>query len=329
MVSDRAAALVQLGNQNYFGVCSMPDLFHFNQSMARTAGALIGRVWKKAFKTYKEASGYYSQRKPFEDNWLWADICRRKYRNGIHLIHKAIHPFDEQGQLKSAARIRRGIAKGIIQIEKQAINLGGDLPDKSRMKTFDQIPSILEGVEQWQDWLIERLEKLLQASSFKDKELLKEWLINYLIPFRYWLVILKRTTGKKRNKGLVLHYRKLIKKSKINWQNHQMTKSLSDSQINFYAKWADRIVTTFQRSSSQVEGRNGYLAFVHKANRGLPLQRLQVLTVVHNFDIRREDGTTPAERLFDQNFPDLFEFILLNVTGFPEPRKVKNKSPDS
>lgn len=81
--------------------------------------------------------------------------------------------------------------------------------------------------------------------------------------------------------------------------------------------------------SSQVEGRNGYLAFVHKANRGLPLQRLQVPTVVHNFDIRREDGTTPAERLFDQIFPDLFEFIFLNVTGFPEPGNIKNKSPGS
>lgn len=87
------------------------------------------------------------------------------------------------------------------------------------------------------------------------------------------------------------------------------------------------MVASFQRSSSQVEGRNGYLAFVHKANRGIPLQRLQVLTVVHNFDIRRYDGTTPAERLFGQRFSDPFEFVLQNVTGFPEPRKARNKSP--
>ncbi len=51
------------------------------------------------------------------------------------------------------------------------------------------------------------------------------------------------------------------------------------------------------------------MTFVHKVNGGLPIQRLQVLTVVHNFDIRRENGPTPAERLFDQIFPGLFEFI--------------------
>ncbi|MFT5913366.1 MAG: hypothetical protein ACI9XO_004913, partial [Paraglaciecola sp.] len=58
----------------------------------------------------------------------------------------------------------------------------------------------------------------------------------------------------------------------------------------------------------------------------LPENRLQVLTVIHNFDIRREDGSTPAQRLFDRNFPNLFEHILKNVTGFVEPRKKRRNS---
>ncbi|MFT6740568.1 MAG: hypothetical protein ACJAVF_002077 [Paraglaciecola sp.] len=47
---------------------------------------------------------------------------------------------------------------------------------------------------------------------------------------------------------------------------------------------------------------------------------------MHNFDIRREDGSTPAQRLFDRNFPNLFEHILENVTGFVEPRKKRRNS---
>ena len=195
------------------------------------------------------------------------------------------------------------------------------------MKTFDQIPQILDGVIQWQNWLKERLEKLLRLSTYKEKEALKKWLLNYLIPFRYWPVILKRTARKKRNKRLISYYRKLAKQSKSNWEQHPLSQQFSAGQLDFYSKWADQIVASFQRSSSQVEGRNGYLAFVHKANRGMPLQRLKVLTVVHNFDIRNNNGKTPAERLFGQVFPDLFEFILQNVTGFPEPRKARNKSP--
>ena len=76
------------------------------------------------------------------------------------------------------------------------------------------------------------------------------------------------------------------------------------------------IARTFQHSLSQLEGRNGYLTFVHKASRGIPDQRLKVLTVVHNFDIRSWDGKTPAERLFKQGFSNLFEFVLENVTEF-------------
>ena len=84
--------------------------------------------------------------------------------------------------------------------------------------------------------------------------------------------------------------------------------------------WAQDIALSFQRSSSQIEGRNGYLTFIHKANRGLPENRLKVLTTIHNFDIKRNDGSTPAQRLWKRDFPDLFEFVLQNVTGFREPR---------
>ncbi len=57
--------------------------------------------------------------------------------------------------------------------------------------------------------------------------------------------------------------------------------------------------------------------------RGFPKNRLQVLTVIHNYDVRRKDGKTPAQRLFQKEFPDLFEFICLNVAGFKEPRRRK------
>lgn len=295
--------------------------------MARSVGAVIGRLWKKAYQACKEATGYYSKRKPFEDKWLWTDVCRRRYQNGIHFIHKAIHPFDEQGQLKSAKAIEKEVIKGIIQIEKQALRLESELSDKARMKTFEQIPQILQGVKQWQDWLEQRLESLVHSLSFEDTTPLKDWLLNYLIPCRYWPEILRRTSVKKKNERLIIYYRKLIETSRLKWRAHPLTMQLSDDQIDFFSRWADKVVASFQRSSSQVEGRNGYLAFVHQANRGIPKQRLEVLTIVHNFDIRRFDGSTPAERLFDRRFPNLFEFILQNVKDFPEPRKARNKSP--
>jgi hypothetical protein len=52
----------------------------------------------------------------------------------------------------------------------------------------------------------------------------------------------------------------------------------------------------FQRSSSCVEGRNGQLALHHHGKHRLSNRKLDVLTAVHNYFIRRPDGTTAAER---------------------------------
>jgi len=57
-------------------------------------------------------------------------------------------------------------------------------------------------------------------------------------------------------------------------------------------------VCQVQRTSSAVEGRNGYLSRLHHSHRGFTEQTLKVLTVIHNFDLKRDDDTTAAQRLF-------------------------------
>jgi Family of unknown function (DUF6399) len=75
----------------------------------------------------------------------------------------------------------------------------------------------------------------------------------------------------------------------------------------------------FQRSSSCVEGRNGQLALRHHHLHRLGLSRLKVLTILHNYLIRRPDGTTAAERFFGAKPQDLFGYVLdrLNVPAWP------------
>ena len=82
-------------------------------------------------------------------------------------------------------------------------------------------------------------------------------------------------------------------------------------------------VSAFPRASSAVEGRNGYLAGMHHQQRGLPTRRYKVWTILHNFDTRAADGTTPAARFFKRVFPDLFETVLANVGALPQPRQRK------
>jgi len=76
----------------------------------------------------------------------------------------------------------------------------------------------------------------------------------------------------------------------------------------------------FQRSSSCTEGRNGQLSLRHHNLHILTERKLRALTVVHNFDTHREDGTTPASRFFEMPHRDLFTVLLDRMRPPARPR---------
>ena len=80
----------------------------------------------------------------------------------------------------------------------------------------------------------------------------------------------------------------------------------------------------FQRSSSAVEGRNGQLSLFHHGRHRLSDSKLAALTAVHNFHIRRSDGTTAAERLFGRSHTPLFEQL---VDRMPLPSPPRRREP--
>jgi Family of unknown function (DUF6399) len=83
---------------------------------------------------------------------------------------------------------------------------------------------------------------------------------------------------------------------------------------------AQRLAEVCQRSSSNVEGRNGYLSLRNPQLRGLDHPRKRVcLTAVHNFLLTRPDGTTAAERFFGQKPRSMFAAILGAVEIPPAP----------
>jgi hypothetical protein len=83
---------------------------------------------------------------------------------------------------------------------------------------------------------------------------------------------------------------------------------------------AKRLAEVFQRSSSNVEGRNGYLSLRNHELRGLDHPRKRAcLTAVHNFLLTRPDGTTAAERFFGQKPRSMSTAILTSVEIPPLP----------
>jgi hypothetical protein len=88
------------------------------------------------------------------------------------------------------------------------------------------------------------------------------------------------------------------------------------------------VVGLFQRSSSCVEGRNGRLSLFQHGHTRLSEGKLQALTAVHNYVVRREDGTTAAERFFGKKQRDVMGWLLEEMPELPRPAAKRPKKGD-
>ena len=103
--------------------------------------------------------------------------------------------------------------------------------------------------------------------------------------------------------------------------------ALSPIAQDYLQDEAQRLAAVFQRSSSNVEGRNGYLSLRSHQLRGLDLPRKrECFTAIHNFFLTRSDGTTAAERFFGQKPRSMFAAILDAVELAPAPLSPPRKA---
>jgi hypothetical protein len=298
LASDRASALVKLGKEEYLGVPSMPDLFHFAQDIGKAAGCQIAR---------KKARLQKSQGK--EEELAKAGASQQAYRRHIEQINKTVHPFDSSDGLRPEGQVEKGLLQCFTKIASIATGLGLEIAGSRTTKILGQITDIAAAVQAWQGRIQKGLREWAEAEAVPA--LHRQWVEKCALPYAYWQLHLNKVQGKARDKELRAYYRQRAAAAQNRYEQHSLTAQLDEKARQRYLEKAFGMAATFQRSSSQVEGRNGYLAFVH------------------NFDIRRGDGTTPAQRLFSKEFPDLFEFLCQNVTGFAEPRKRKRNPPVS
>lgn len=322
VTSDRARALVKLGKEEYLGTGSMPDLFHFAQAFGKAVGCRIGMA-KARVQKKRDGCKDAAEQAVLDKELSVLVQSQKDYREQIEQINKTVHPFDDMDEWRSKKQVNKMLSHCFTKISSIATALGIVVSIEDASKILNQIPAIAAGIEQWQQRMHTHLSEWSQTKAIP--ELHRQWIEKCALPYAYWQCQLNRTQPKARDAALREYYRRRSRDAQERYEQHPLTQELAQDTRQYYLDKAFSMALTFQRSSSQVEGRNGYLAFVHHANKGIAKQRLAVLTVVHNFDIRRDDGSTPAERLFSRQFPDVFEFLCQNVTGFAEPKSRRHK----
>jgi hypothetical protein len=109
------------------------------------------------------------------------------------------------------------------------------------------------------------------------------------------------------------------------WRKGGALGRLAEERRREVQRVAQEVVGLFSRSSSCVEGRNGRLSLLHHGHTRLSAARLKAQTVVHNYVVRRSDGSTAAERFFGAEQRDAFDWLSGRMPELPRPAAKRAK----
>lgn len=325
LVSDRAKAIIKLSKS--FGCRSIADFFHFQQDITRFLGGALKRKLSSLEKNKEELDKKRhvdNKDNNFNIKSDQAAVALQSAKDGYvsyqrekQIISTFVHPFTLSSKEKTTKMVGAFLKTRIDFIERIAQR--NDINDKDKYvnKLRNQVGPVSELIDFWWAWAKSDLLNLTQDLKTKD------WVLHFLLPCEYWRAQIRKS---KYSSTLVKTYKASLKKAEENFINHKLTKQNISQE---WSAWAKKMVSRYQRSTSAIEGRNGALSQSNHCLRGLEEKSLKSKTIVHNFFIKRLDGTTAAERMFGFKPPDLFSWLVQNTKELPLPRKRKPKTAGS
>jgi Family of unknown function (DUF6399)/IclR helix-turn-helix domain len=328
VVSDRAKALIQLAEQG-LECPSMPDFFHATHEIVKSYSLAIGQRWRHAQQALtkareararrqeargaeqasREARALVQVRQAEVTRW---EEAHHSYRGHLESLSLTLHPFRlSDSTPQTSAQVERQLTATVEAI--QALARDHQLPARhdAMTKVRKHVPALAALVDFWWQGVHQDLEPFLLSSRWR------QWVHECLLPMVYWDHQMGRTRCRQRKAKI----QEALEAVRAAFDRHTITQRLAPRVLAEWQAWATERVKAFQRASSAVEGRNGLLSQLHHNQRGVPKRRYKGWTVLHNFDCRAADGTTPATRFFRREFPDLFETVLSYVEALPRARQ--------
>jgi Family of unknown function (DUF6399) len=326
-ISDRAKALIKLAVTG-FECQSGADTFHAQYDVSKWLGAKLGRRKAQAEKQH-EATLQMLAKNPatvdsslieqaIQDELTCAEIQETlaDYHENLPGIADEIHPFSVLDNSRNDSEsVITGLEKRAQAFEKIAQAQKLDDSKQTMRKFRNQFKDLAINVEFWWLWVVEILTDLAVDDATQH------WLTHTLLPVVYWHQQLHKTKNPQHREK----YRQAWQRAVHALQADAFSATLPENEMQRWLAWAEWMARKFHRSSSAVEGRNGFLSQMYHNGRGLTKKRLRALTVIHNYGLKRLDGTTAAMRLFDREFPDLFSWLVTEMGELPLPRKGRQR----
>ena len=348
VTSDEAKGLINHAEVG-LGAHHSPDIFHVQQEIVKgTSGALSGIIKKsekqlevattKVQKEKKIKAIYDSQPKhpPGRPPNFEAKIKKassklkkteteleaaRKNQEIVKLanqeISKCYHPYNpETGEKQNAEKVSELLELAFATIYSATT----ELSDRC-MKRIEKAHRVVKNLVASIAFFFVMIDQYMENMGISKSE--RKIMHDYLIPGFYLQMAARKEKEKTRRQKISDKSEELLS---ILSNPYGPLSDLSVEMVEFLVKSAKDCAGIFQRSSSCVEGRNAQLSLKHHGIHRLSPQHLMALTVVHNYDTRNKDGTTPAERFFEALHNDLFEWLLKNMPFPVRPRKRLKKA---
>jgi len=340
VASDQGSSLVRHALKS-LKVHHSPDCFHVIYEIGKGTSVAMASKVRKAQNEYEAKVKQVQQTIDRKEAY---DTVQKRSRGRRPNFEKQIHSAQEQAQkanenLKKAEENQETVRSSKAQIGQvyhpYSLKTGKKQDDRDVSQLlsdlFDSINNATVGLS---DKCRERVAKAkrvvkqmvgtitffhLMVSQYLDNMNLsahdKELLEKYLIPGYYLKLAAEKQKDTYVRDGIHKKAQELLSVFENPDDGH-----VRSSDIARFKKAAKECAQLFQRSSSCVEGRNAQLALRHQGVHRLSDRHLKALTVIHNYYIKRRDGTTAAERFFEAKHRDLFDFLLENMDYPVRPR---------
>jgi len=348
LTSDRAKALQACAEKGLLAL-HLPEIFHGLRDLSRPVMGALQRQKQSAQKELEKAedllkywqaqqekaqAGPARRGRPLDYSWRirfsqsrvergtqTVQAWERRWeqaRTAVRGVGDDYHPFDPRtGQPVRAEAMEQKLKQRVQSLEE--VVQQGDLPTKA-----DQ------AVQGGQEWLVALVGMLAWFWSMAQQrveglglsEPAEQVVYQQLLPGLYWQQAARRgrTAEERRDKEKLAE--RLLKEA---WAKGGELSRLEPGERAELERVGKEVVGLFARSSSCVEGRNGRLSLFGHAQTRLSDNRLKALTVVHNYLVQREDGTTAAERFFGKKHGDAFEWLLERLPDLPRPAAKRPK----
>lgn len=328
-----------------------PDLFHVQHEVCHAVSAVLATQVRQAEAVQDKATEAVEARRLEQQTWPQQshgpgrppDLAGRvaaaqqdaavaeqelaaardrqeRARGAMQGLGHAYHPVEfHSGAVRSAAQVESELQQHFATLK--AVATEASLPERCHKgigKAERVVPAMVATLTFFHQQCQQRIAALglpLQATSILEQ---------FLVPAAYLDRAAKKASLAEARYPLQEQAERLRGRPDV----LATLRALPPSQRGAVDRVAVDCADLFQRASSCVEGRNGQLSLRHHGLHQITPNRLEALTAVHNYFIRRPDDSTAAQRFFGAAPSSLFEFLLDHLSMPARPAAQRAKQPD-